>query len=1470
MFSIYANDNLVYSDTYPNFNRKVTSPQFKMEVDAAGSLDFVVNVENSCYNDIQKMRTKIEVRRFDKPIWVGRVVEETVDFDNNKKLHCEGSYAFLNDTCQPIREFKNKTLSEIVTTILNTHNERYTSEIDAFRRVYFGGQSVIEADGSVERKIEYFATAYDYTIDAIKTILEKYECHCMIRMVQDTVSGEWQNRLFLFKEYWDHSGQIIQFGKNLMDFTKKYNFSKIVTRLLPLAKTDRESPDEPVAIGTTLDLTTPQDYDPTIGYGVLVTTSKNYVVDIYSGKLEPLKKNYKPSVKQYTYNQSVHGSGYVGSYDSDTVIGYQHLPSPNGGRINGKLLNLRRYYDQETETYKYEPFTFIKMGENGGYTIPDYVNIFPNSSFSMVLNTAWGDNRRDAYPDTFWPWTHYCLYHRPLLTDSLSDFSEGSPASGDLNHNYPYAGTKFSNSAYNHTIDWAKPLWYSFKNTGDGVKYNYYFSCHDTIKNALYDLNQGCILPYRDVYKYGTNLSYSEPSTVTVIELDASKYKYFYLSAARTSYKVWGSDSVSNPLVTIFKCKKNRNIWGDFKGYDDDGDRENAIYFGYRANETKQVEEPQTVEGCEYWIFGNFSGNRIDPYVVSVDANIRNVEGWNNNYMVLARVSIGRVFPDPETDECNECMGFEQGSSNGRLFYRGPFDWLAFYTEESSESGGEYLHDCYAWNGPLKVDHDSNITTLDPDTYDFHKTIDVSRCYETKIDIGLSKEDLENYDRVLVVICSKTAPSVNLITDEEAAQIITIGANTNSVPVDKQCPERNKYNDSGSWIPNTSPGAPGVDDIFDTAVGYGLMTPTDLGTNNASWYGYETYNAYRLMNQSEFLYVRSAHESDPTNNSDVTLNIIENGEVHTDAQGLIPEDALIKRTSLEVDINTDKHWDKYRITVYIVPASYEYTNENNELVKEPSSVYLTTEMYGKSGTYAVFSMWHNNQNGTQDPGTWTNYGHSRRLEAIEYGKYINGITKYDKKKIQMPFSKIQGAYCILVVGSYNTSPQLYMHDIEEQTKSSYITVASVNNGDIYVDSRSNNLFITDFEYGNIDPITGQDSFIYETDKMRTTDDIVIQSTGFYNISTASDDLIVTIYIYEYRNDKKVLISTSSYQNFTNSKSIGFINSGSIIRAVFSKRSSDFIELKDIDQFMLYMLDNDVNVNKLAMAKVYVDDNEVVIDTEAAIPAGEPQDADDVWNYRDRVLVNPEPIDVSNKPRLVYLNGIMADYISSSMILSPPEAYNGYAIVYKLFIVEEYEENGEIKEKVTVSQIGLLPDTYLIPDTAKQLYVAMYIMREYYDSEQEQRVFEYKKIGLNDISLSVVTRNPTKTRYQTPSGALDTYGVIEKKVEFDDANTPSELYDRAMDYLYAAQFNDMQLSVSAIDLELLVPSMPMEEVISLAVGESIRVVSWPHSLNRFFSISQISVNLDDASSMKFTLGFSNSDSLAKLFNKKRKD
>ena len=68
MYSIYAGDELLYSDIFPNETRKVTSPTLKMAVDEAGSLEFTVSEVNKCYTKLERMKTIITVKKFDIPI----------------------------------------------------------------------------------------------------------------------------------------------------------------------------------------------------------------------------------------------------------------------------------------------------------------------------------------------------------------------------------------------------------------------------------------------------------------------------------------------------------------------------------------------------------------------------------------------------------------------------------------------------------------------------------------------------------------------------------------------------------------------------------------------------------------------------------------------------------------------------------------------------------------------------------------------------------------------------------------------------------------------------------------------------------------------------------------------------------------------------------------------------------------------------------------------------------------------------------------------------------------------------------------------------------------------------------------------------------------------------------------------------------------------------------------------------------
>ena len=104
MYSIYADNDVIYTDIYALDDTVITKPKLTMQDNGAGSLEFTMPPTHRHYNDIYRMKTTITVFKEGEEIWSGRVLEETTDFWNNKKFYCEGELAYLNDTIQPPAE----------------------------------------------------------------------------------------------------------------------------------------------------------------------------------------------------------------------------------------------------------------------------------------------------------------------------------------------------------------------------------------------------------------------------------------------------------------------------------------------------------------------------------------------------------------------------------------------------------------------------------------------------------------------------------------------------------------------------------------------------------------------------------------------------------------------------------------------------------------------------------------------------------------------------------------------------------------------------------------------------------------------------------------------------------------------------------------------------------------------------------------------------------------------------------------------------------------------------------------------------------------------------------------------------------------------------------------------------------------------------------------------------------------------
>lgn len=228
MYSIYADDACIYSDVFALESMKVISPKLTLEDNAAGSLTMKLPQKNVGYGSIARMTTDISVQKDGVEIWAGRVLSESMDFYNNRDLYCEGELAYFNDSTQPPAEFSGQSIRAYLEELIRVHN----SKVGANRQFSIGAVTMVD---------ENFPTYYtnnDKTLAILNALIEKYGGHMRVRKVDGV------RYLDYLAEYPDTCSQVIQFGSNMIDFTKQWDSTEFATVIVPLGNRLDDSPIE--------------------------------------------------------------------------------------------------------------------------------------------------------------------------------------------------------------------------------------------------------------------------------------------------------------------------------------------------------------------------------------------------------------------------------------------------------------------------------------------------------------------------------------------------------------------------------------------------------------------------------------------------------------------------------------------------------------------------------------------------------------------------------------------------------------------------------------------------------------------------------------------------------------------------------------------------------------------------------------------------------------------------------------------------------------------------------------------------------------------------------------------------------------------------------------------------------------------------------------------------------------------------
>lgn len=367
MYRIYV-DNELFSDSRID-ELMLINPVVTLEANNPGSFTFTIPAEHPKKDLIKRRKSIISVFRDveSTPVFQGFCVEETTDFNRQRKVKCEGELSYLNDSVQRQAKYQGVTVLELFTEYIKNHN----SQVDDYKKFEIGEVTVTDHNDYI-----YCFTNMQSTMTEIKEdLVDDYGGFVRVRY------DNGKKRIDYIKDSPRISPQTIELGKNLIDFTSNIDCSDIATVVIPLGtKLDTQEVEGLDARLTVKSVNDDKDYiENTIAvsnYGRIVKVVKWDDVTTPSA----LKTKCEKYIKDYQFdNVVVQAKAVDFGYFSNKVEKFQMLDSV---RIVSEKHGMDRYFmltkmKLNLNNPENDVFTF-------GKTIKVSLTVSANSSIGMM------------------------------------------------------------------------------------------------------------------------------------------------------------------------------------------------------------------------------------------------------------------------------------------------------------------------------------------------------------------------------------------------------------------------------------------------------------------------------------------------------------------------------------------------------------------------------------------------------------------------------------------------------------------------------------------------------------------------------------------------------------------------------------------------------------------------------------------------------------------------------------------------------------------------------------------------------------------------------------------------------------------------------------------------------------------------------------------------------------------------------
>ena len=230
MYKIFADDELIYDSTIEDY--KINKGSITLETNKSGSFAFSIYPDHFYYDKFIKLKTVITVYKSDRIVFRGRILNDTVDYLNNKNITCEGELGFLQDSIISPYALSG-TPKDIFTNFINQHN----NQVDDFKKFKIGKVEVDDNNNYIVRSNE----GYESSLTNLNSSLIESELGGYLVITHGEDGQDEIPTINYLSNFTKVSTQEIEFGVNLKDYTKTTKAEEIATAIIPVGATIGDS-----------------------------------------------------------------------------------------------------------------------------------------------------------------------------------------------------------------------------------------------------------------------------------------------------------------------------------------------------------------------------------------------------------------------------------------------------------------------------------------------------------------------------------------------------------------------------------------------------------------------------------------------------------------------------------------------------------------------------------------------------------------------------------------------------------------------------------------------------------------------------------------------------------------------------------------------------------------------------------------------------------------------------------------------------------------------------------------------------------------------------------------------------------------------------------------------------------------------------------------------------------------------------